>query len=102
VLAGDLLIYAVPGCWNCRTGRWCLPETKPACTYSRTCGSAGHRAESVREILTLGKNRQVTVFGAIEATTGRWTCRLDRPLRGGLYRLAGHARRGVPAGLGDL
>jgi hypothetical protein len=30
------------------------------------------------QILTPGKNRQITVFGAIEVTTGRWVYRLGR------------------------
>ena len=30
------------------------------------------------QITTPGKNRQVTVFGAIEVTTGRWVYRLGR------------------------
>jgi transposase len=30
------------------------------------------------EVLTPGKNRKVTVLGAIEVTTGRWACRLGR------------------------
>ena len=43
-----------------------------------------------------GKNRQVTVFGAIEVTTGIWVSTAGPPPRGRLHRPARHARPGVP------
>jgi transposase len=52
------------------------------------------------KILTPGTNRQVTVFGAIEVSTGAWVYRLGRHC-GRLHRPAGHAGRGIPAGPGD-
>ncbi|MBB4919123.1 hypothetical protein FHS44_006259 [Streptosporangium saharense] len=30
------------------------------------------------DVITPGKDRQVTVFGAVELTTGRWVYRLGR------------------------
>jgi transposase len=39
------------------------------------------------KVPTPGKNRQVTVFGAIEMTTGRWVYRLGRPRAAGFIAL---------------
>jgi hypothetical protein len=53
------------------------------------------------QIPTPGTNRQVTVFGAIEVTTGAWVVPAGLPLGGGLHRPAGPGAAGVPAGSGD-
>jgi transposase len=52
------------------------------------------------QIPTPGKNRHVTVLGAIEMTTGQWVYQLGRR-RGRLHRLAGGAGQDLPAGSGD-
>jgi hypothetical protein len=53
------------------------------------------------EVPTPGKNRQVTVFGAVEVTTGAWVYRLGRRCAADFIALLDQALRGFPAGPGD-
>ena len=48
-----------------------------------------------------GKNRQVTVFGAIEVTTGAWVYRLGRRCAADFIALLDQLLAGVPARSGD-
>ena len=48
------------------------------------------------EIVTPGKNRQVTVFGALEMTSGRWVYRLGRRCAADFIALLEHIRLAVP------
>ncbi|WP_173525208.1 IS630 family transposase [Nonomuraea antri] len=48
------------------------------------------------EIVTPGKNRQVTVFGALEMTTGRWVYRLGRRCAADFIALLEQVRLAVP------
>ncbi|MEV8636056.1 IS630 family transposase [Streptosporangium sp. NPDC051023] len=48
------------------------------------------------EIATPGKNRQVTVFGALEMTSGRWVYRLGRRCAGDFIALLEQIRLAVP------
>ncbi|MEV4250793.1 IS630 family transposase [Streptosporangium canum] len=48
------------------------------------------------EIGTPGKNRQVTVFGALEMTSGRWVYRLGRRCAGDFIALLEQIRLAVP------
>ena len=53
------------------------------------------------QIPTPGSNRQVTVFGAIEMTTGPWVYRLGRRRAADFIAFLRDAHRGVPRGPGD-
>ena len=53
------------------------------------------------QVPTPGTNRQVTVFGAIEVTTGAWVYRLGRRCAADFIALLDQLLRGVPARPGD-
>jgi len=49
------------------------------------------------QIMTPGSNRQVTVFGALEVTTGKWVYRLGRRCAADFITLLDHVLRTFPA-----
>ena len=66
-----------PGCWNCPPGGGARRGRDPPEPAAPCAGQldAAHRPSADP---TPGTNRQVTVFGAIKVTTGRWMYRLSR------------------------
>ncbi|MFI7535132.1 IS630 family transposase [Streptosporangium sp. NPDC049376] len=48
------------------------------------------------DVVTPGKNRQVTVFGAVELTTGRWVYRLGRRCAADFLQLPGEVAAAFP------
>ena len=54
------------------------------------------------EVLTPGKNRKVTVLGAVEVSTGAWVYRLGRRCAADFIALLGMLDQAFPRDRGDL